>query len=56
VPANSSASRSATADDCGAGLSRTALPKARAGAAFHNGIATGKTSRKCPTERAMVLM
>jgi hypothetical protein len=40
--AKSSASRSATAGDCSAGLSTTPLPNARAGAAFHSGIATGK--------------
>ncbi len=38
----SSASRSAVAVASGAGLSTTVLPKARAGAAFHSGIARGK--------------
>jgi hypothetical protein len=39
---SSSPRRRATAVASGEGLSRTALPKARAGAAFHSGMATGK--------------
>ncbi len=39
---SSSARRSAQPSACGAGLSTTALPKARAGAAFHKGMASGK--------------